>query len=115
MLQLRNSQVEAFREQLLKRFEADVLDHVREFFPDRCEALGDQGTRALIRHGIDRARSYGIDREKDVCKYVDLCFYYGREFDVEQPWARPVLRFDAPAPERMRALFAIAVEKADHG
>lgn len=115
MLLLRRAQVEVFREQLLKRFEDDVLAHVRELFPVRCKALGDDGTRALIRHGIDRSRGYGIELEKDVCKYVDLCFYFGREFDVEQPWARPILRSDASGPDRMRALFEVAVKEASDG
>lgn len=112
MLVIRRDQVEVFRALLRERFEDQVLVHVREFFPSRCNALGEDGTRALIRHGIDRARGYGIQREKDVCKYVDIAFVFGRDFDTEQPWAPSILRSAASGEQRIQALFDVAVRSA---
>ena len=49
MLVMRRAQVDVFREQLLQRFEDEVFDHAREFFPTLCKQLGEDDTRALIR------------------------------------------------------------------
>jgi hypothetical protein len=112
MLEIRRPQVDVFREQLLERFEEQVLVHVQEFFPKLCKTLGEDDTRALIRHGIERARGYGIEREKDVCKYVDISCVFGRDFDTEQPWAPPILRSATSGEQRIQALFDVAVRSA---
>jgi hypothetical protein len=113
MLVVRAAQLEALRAAQFARFENTVLEHVREFFGERCAELGPEGVRNLIKHGMTRARCYGIEREKDVCKYIDISFVFGRDFDVEQPWAGLILLSSSPGPERIQALFEVAVRGAD--
>ena len=50
----------------------------------------------MIRYGVERAGSYGIGTERDVCKYIDLMFAFGRDFDKNQdlPWASRILEDD---------------------
>ncbi len=112
MLQLQTSRVDVFRKRRLMTLEDEVLQHVQVFFPDRCLALGEDQARDLIRHGIERARTYGIEGEEELCKYVDISFFFGRRFDEEQPWARSILNSDEPGPSRVEALFEAAVERA---
>lgn len=113
MLLIRETQMDALRNELLERFVDEVLDHVREFFDVRCTELGEDGTRALIRDSIDRALAYGIERKNEVCKFVDISFVFGRGFDQEQPWAQPILRSDSPPEQRLQELFEVAVRRAD--
>jgi hypothetical protein len=113
MLVVRQIQMDAVREGLLRRFEDTMLVHVREFFPERCAELGKESTREWIRCGIDRARGYGIEIEKDVCKYVDVSFVFGHDFDTKETWAPPILRSDAPGSDRLQALFNAALAEAE--
>ncbi len=84
-----------------KDFEDRMVVHLNKFFPEQCEALGEPGTREEIRNGIDRAARYGIETERDVCKYIDLMFAFGRDFDTnpELPWAARILndtKYESP-------------------
>ncbi len=70
-----------------------MLAHLREFFPQPCEELSDEGCREAIEHGIERSASYDIVSEADVCRYIDLMFALGRDFDRDPrwPWAKRIL------------------------
>ena len=85
-----------------RRFEQRVYQHVREFFPNRCRELRPQGTREWIALGIERAAKYGFVLERDVCKYIDLMFHLGKDFDNDPllPWVRPILTADRVDPSR---------------
>jgi hypothetical protein len=93
MLTIRENQIEAFHQRAIQEFENRMMDHIRKFFPKQLELVGEPEMRALIRHGIRRAESYGITAERDVCKYVDLAVVFGKEFDtnVTMLWARTIL------------------------
>lgn len=93
MLIIRKEQMGVFEEVALKNFEDRMVIHLGKFFPEQCAALGDDGIREAIRYGIERAESYGIVDERDVCKYIDLTIVFGRDFD-ESPgtaWASSIL------------------------
>ncbi len=55
--------------------------HLRKFFPENCRKLGDVGLLETIRLGVERAASYQISSERDVCKYIDLMLALGPDFD----------------------------------
>jgi hypothetical protein len=96
-MKMRDEHMQAFTEAAVKDFEDRMVVHLNEFFPEQCEALGEAKTREAIREGIDRAARYEIVAECDVCKYIDLMFAFGRNFDTDPklPWAGEVL--NAPA------------------
>ena len=85
--------MEAFEEIALRNFEEWMVIHLNMFFPNQCEALGDSDVREAIQYGIEQAESYDIVTECDVCKYIDLMFALGRDFDTdpELPWALEIL------------------------
>ena len=94
MLTLRQEQVKAFGPLGMKSFEDKVLVHLRKVFPEKAEALGEPRLRDAIRYGTQRAKTYSIVSEHDVCKYIDLSILYGRDFDKDAalPWAAKILQ-----------------------
>lgn len=109
-LELREAQLEAFTLRARGGFEARALVHLRRFFPAQCEALGEAETREVLALGVARAASYGFVTEVEVCKYLNLMFSFGREFDTQQGWARTLLRASSRGDEaRMERLYALAL------
>ena len=103
MLILRREQIQAFEDFLLKQFEDRTLAHLREFFPDQCNALDEPQLREGIRSGIRRAEGYGFSSKRDLCKYLNLMFTFGRVFDTdpELPWAAKILNLQGLPSKKM--------------
>lgn len=93
MFTIRRKQIDAISERLARRFEETMRVHLGTFFPERCAELGEEGVLREIEHGIRRAARYDITSERDVCKYLNFMFVYGRDFDVDPglPWAAEIL------------------------
>ena len=90
----------------VQKFEAWMLAHLRKFFPERCEALGETQLRETIQFGIKRAAAYGITLKRDVCKYLDLVIVLGRNFDEDRtlPWAGKILNGRDRPTKRIQCL-----------
>jgi len=90
---IRQEQMVFLSQGCLGKFEKSMAEHLNRCFPDKCKALGEQGIQEVIRYGIKRAASHHITLERDVCKYIDLMFAFGREFDSnpDLPWASRIL------------------------
>ncbi|KIH83436.1 hypothetical protein UCMB321_2932 [Pseudomonas batumici] len=88
----------------MNRFVDDLAEHFRLALPEHHAALGPDGTRETIRHGVARARAYGITTARGVTVYVRLLFLFGRDYDTnpELPWAGAVLGDPALAEEDAR-------------
>jgi hypothetical protein len=85
---IRSEQMNQMRQLLVGRFENRVIEHLRRCFPRKCAARTESGVREEIRHGIHKARGYGFETELEICKYINLMFLLGRDFDVKsEPWA----------------------------
>lgn len=94
MLTIRKEQLAAFGKPALKAFEGHVVVHVKKYFPGECEKLGAEKVQEFVQFGTQKAATYGIVAERDVCKYIDFMMVYGREFDVDPklPWASSILK-----------------------
>lgn len=90
---IRQQQIAVLSQVCLTKFEDGVAGHLNRCFPGECEALGEKGIQDVIRYGIERAASYGFTLERDVCKYIDLMFAFGHDFDRDPglPWAYRIL------------------------
>lgn len=112
MLIIRKEQIAALAAAGEQRFQERVAEHVRRFFPERCEAIGQEASRERIQQAVDRAREHGFSSARDLCHYVDLVFACGPDFDREQAWAREVLEDEAPTARaaRMDVLRSRALE-----
>lgn len=115
-MKIRNEQMNVFSEAAVQDFEGRMAKHVKQCFPEQCEAFGDAETREAIREGIVMASDYGITLEPDVCRYISLMFAFGRRFDRDRqlPWAARILN-DASttdASTRVARLYEAAIAHA---
>lgn len=112
---IRPPQMDAFTASAVSGFEDRVCVHLNKFFPEQCEALGQADTRDAIRYGIARAAAYGIESERGVCKYIDLMFAFGRDYDVDDdlPWAAGILADETitDPKERIEKLYRTALRR----
>lgn len=112
MLVIRQSQMDALGEPRRESFARRTGDHLRANFPE-CAAMPVEALRAFVDHGVARAASYGIEVERDVCKFLNLMAVFGRNFDVELPWAKETLRSDAGPRLRLNRLYMRGQRIAD--
>lgn len=80
---IRKDQMAAFNQYMRGRFEEHMVGHLHTYYAEACHALGEVKIREMIRHGIARAKIYGITAETDVSRYINMMFVFGREFDIE--------------------------------
>lgn len=94
----------SFERASLERFFADMRAHVERCFPEQFRALERETLDELLRHGLARARTHGFSGERDVCKFIDLMFVFGRDFDRDPqfPWASEILVGRWPADPSAR-------------
>lgn len=110
MLVLRDSQLALLGDGRRERALVAIAAHVERFFPGQCRALGAAGVREAVEHGVARAASHGLVTEREACKYVDLTFVFGRDFDRDEGWASEV--FEAGGPGVLDALYERAAYRA---
>jgi hypothetical protein len=93
MLTIRQEQMEALGRMMLERFADDMVRHLRESFPSKCAALGEVGVRDAIQDGISRAGRYGVQKHSDICRFIDMMFVFGADFDTNPKmlWAARIL------------------------
>ena len=106
---VRPEQYAALTEAAHREFVARVAAHLRQFFPERCAELNDEATATIIEAGVERASAYGITGEGEVCRFVDLMFGFGHDFDSSAAfaWAVPLLRDENKTPtEKLDLIFA---------
>jgi hypothetical protein len=94
MLMIRKEQLDTLARAEAEKFEEWMHVHLKRFFPQQYETIGEPGVREVIRYAIVRAGTYGLTSKCDVCKYIDLTILFGRDFDLDLqfPWARDILR-----------------------
>jgi hypothetical protein len=97
MLTIRKEQLAVFGPLGKKAFEDRMVTHLNKIFPEQSKSLGEPKLRETIQYGTQRAASYRIISERDVCKYIDLMILYGCDFDKDpaNSWAQSVLQNQA--------------------
>ena len=93
MLLIRPKQLDILSAAQRTSFDTRMLVHLKKFFREQYDGLGEEGVVEAVHYGIARAATYGITTERDVCKYVDLMFALGRDFDTDArfDWPQPIL------------------------
>lgn len=91
MLVISPDQLVAFRAAAVRECHRRFESHLRKYFPHRCAAFTSAGLADIIAHGASRAAHHGIFVEREVCRYLNLMFAFGRDFDRDEPWAQDVL------------------------
>jgi hypothetical protein len=83
MLRIRREQMAVLEKHVFEQFIQSIAEHLYRFFPDKCDVYTRDGLFEIISYGIERAKTYGIESQRDVCIYIDLMFLLGRDFDAE--------------------------------
>ena len=92
---IRDAQVEVFSREVVEVFVDRMVERLERDFPGELARWGEAprgDLRRTIRAGIDRAEGYGLSREREVLRFVDLMARLGPSFDERLPWAAEILR-----------------------
>lgn len=114
MLVVRRDQLAAFAADRAARFQRSLVVHVHRSFPDKCASLGPTETERWVAVALERGRGHGFESERDLCKYVNLAFSFGLDFDRSSgcAWAVELLGSTATFATRMDALYQAGIEHA---
>lgn len=117
MWKLRREQLRVLEGAARRAFEERLAAHLRTYFPGQCQALGEAGVREAIVYGVGRAARWGFTGEREVCKYLNLMFTFGRDFDTDPalPWAAWNLGLGSPPSQRMARLYQAALAREARG
>ena len=110
MLMIRKSQMKVFEQIAVQRFEAGLLDHLRTFFPEHAAMLGSTQWGRVVRYGLERAESRGLQTERGLYLYLALMFVLGSAFDEDPQltWMPPLQpSASPPAEESQQSEFQI--------
>jgi hypothetical protein len=90
MLVVRDRQLQALARAALPDW---IAQHLKQFVPRECDALGEAGLRIRVRQGIARAAAHGFETAVHISQYVDLMFVFGADFDIDPAlsWPRAIL------------------------
>ena len=75
---------------------ASFAEELTRLFPRHAAALGPDGVRETVRHGLERAASYGIDFVEGYRAYLGLMFAFGRDFDTDRRLRWPAAILNDP-------------------
>ena len=94
-----------FRAAAFKRFEDNMVEHVKEFFPNHYRIAGEPVVRNVIQYGIERSQIYDFTTERNMCLYITVMFMLGSNFDTDFffSWAPEILKDKSEANPSVRA------------
>lgn len=90
---IKNEQQEVFKENALKKFEDEMIEHVKDFFPNHFSLMHEDGIRRVTRCGYENAKKYSLISQRNVCSYINNMLLLGSHFDTDPqyPWASEIL------------------------
>ena len=83
MLQIRQTQLEAFRTTLRERFIERTVSHLLEHFPDPCASAfaGRNDVVAFVTRGTDKAARLNVITPAAVTALLELWLQFGEDFE----------------------------------
>ena len=104
-MKIRAQQMDELKRAALRRFEDEMVQHMKEFSPRHCEVIGEPGVREVIRLGMQRAREHGLTNRGAVRFYIEMMFMFGSDFDTDPqyPWAAEALDAERTPNQNERA------------
>lgn len=108
MLLIRDAQMHVLHALARRQFEERMGAHLASVFPEEAGQLGPDGLRTLVGEGVEKARGYGLSREREVGLFLNLLVGLGARFDEDEAfeWAQRILRRgDLPGPTKMHRLY----------
>ncbi|WP_164021769.1 hypothetical protein [Pyxidicoccus trucidator] len=94
MLTIRQAQFKALDELRASAFVHRLSRRLRDMFEAELQSMKDEALERLIRSGIERARTYGIEYTADIARYVEYMVFLGEDFDSNPVvgWVGDILR-----------------------
>ncbi|HUT35744.1 MAG TPA: hypothetical protein VNE39_19810 [Planctomycetota bacterium] len=88
MFTIRREQMDVFCQCALQQFEDRKVRDIATAFPIEYEEMldpqgGDGKARELVRKGVEKAASYGVEIERNVWLFIDLMVQLSPDFDEE--------------------------------
>jgi glucose-6-phosphate 1-dehydrogenase len=83
MLVIRDEQIKALDESMLRSFKNRMVSYLREACPKEALNMSDEELRSLIQGGIDKAESYGIFEDEDVRRFLEYMLILNPDFDQD--------------------------------
>jgi hypothetical protein len=101
MLIIRKEQMDAFASTREEKFIDEMVNHVREYFPNHFRVITELQIRRFIRFAIEKARKLGFESERNVCMYLNCMLILGSNFDCDPqyPWAHGILTGNGKGPD----------------
>ena len=87
MLTIRPEQMLVFEAYAIKRFEDALWEHLSSGHPEKIEELGEEKSRKIVRQGIETARQFSVDVERDVAAFVEYMFEVDPRWHELEQWA----------------------------
>jgi hypothetical protein len=105
MLTIRQDQMNALEVTAQRRFEGDMVAHVKEFAPRLYEIRGEQCIGEVVRTGVKKASGYGLTNRGPARLYIELMLSLGCHFDSDPQynWARNILADQSGIDQMARA------------
>jgi len=93
MLRLSPAQMQTLAHQAREHFIADMVIHLRTYFPAVAWLLTADELRSHIITCIDRAAHYQLTSQQQVCRYLNVAAHYGWNFDSDPDlaWMQKIL------------------------
>lgn len=94
VVKLRPEQVKVFEAAAVKRCVARLARHLRAACPAETAAMSEDELRGEVYAGMDHARQYDIEAERDLQIFLECRLELGADFDrrADTAWAGKVLR-----------------------
>lgn len=84
-------------EPIRRRFEEQMLEHLRSAFAAQIAGVSEEDLRAVIRQTITKAATYHITAAPDVARYLEYVVCFGPNFydAPELAWAAEILQSES--------------------
>ena len=104
MFAIKREQREALAE---PAFVERTVNYLRDTFLLHVHMLDDAELRTRVKHGIERARSYGLTWESSITIFVTHMLTINPEFDKQKTIKRVLLDADISVNSRMSAMLGL--------
>jgi len=90
---IRKDQYSEFAKHSEAEFRLKARKNMQEFWPQKCDLLGDAALTARVNQDIEAARSWGIDDDGEILRYLNLQFAVIESHPRldEETWAMEIL------------------------
>jgi len=83
MLVIRDEQIEALDESMLRSFRNQMVSHLRKACPEETSNMSEEELGSLIQGGIVKAESYEIFEDDDVRRFLEYMLILNPDFDQD--------------------------------